>query len=367
MSDMKRVYLDNAATAPLRPTARQAVVEALDVLGNPSSVHREGQQARFLVEQARRQVAELVSVRPEQVVFTSGGSEANNIVLRGTNRHLLVSAIEHPSVLATAQHLGGEVLPAQSSGQLDLQALEKALKTEGKALVSVMHVNNETGVVNDVAEIAKICRKYEALFHTDAVQSVGKCPTHFTHVGADILTLSAHKFGGPKGVGALIVKGDTEMEALITGGGQERNRRAGTENTAAIAGMGAAAVEVLEKQADEQARVIDLRSFLLQEAKGLSSHIRVAGEGVERSPYITQFLVPGLVAEDAVIALDLKGIAVSHGSACSSGKVEASHVLQAMGYKASEAATGLRVSFGWQTTKEDVEGLLKMLGAHLPS
>ena len=360
----ERIYLDWNATAPLRSEARAAALAALDVIGNPSSVHGEGRAARRLIEQAREQVAALVGAEPRNVVFTSGGTEANMLALvpLAARERLLTSAIEHRSVLAGGRFPAGNVdrLPVTGDGQIDLAALEQRLAAlRDRALVSIMAANNETGVIQPVAQVARLVHSAGGLLHVDAVQAAGRIGWDINAMGADLVTLSAHKVGGLKGVGALI--GRTGLDAfkpLITGGGQERGARAGTENVAGIAGFGAAAAAVCASLAAEAARTGALRERLETGLKAASPQVVVFGIEAERLPNTTLFAVPGMKAETAVIAFDLEGVAVSAGAACSSGKVQASHVLAAMGVPPQLARAAVRVSLGPTTTESDVEGFI---------
>lgn len=364
-----RVYLDWNATTPLRHEARQALAAAWDLCGNPSSVHAEGRQARKLVEDARAIVAGAVGAVPGNVVFTSGGTEANALALRsglrrGSNpgvERLVVSAIEHASVLA-----GGR-FPAQAintvgvtrSGRLDLERLREGLEGKPPALVSVMLANNETGAVQPVTEAAEIVHAAGGLLHVDAIQAFGKIPFNMNTLNADLVTLSAHKIGGPKGAGALILaEGLLGFEPLLRGGGQELSRRAGTENVTGIAGFGAAAKAALDTMAGDAIRLEGLRTRLesgLRQTPGAM----VFSDEAPRLPNTTLFTVPGLKAETAVIGFDLGGIAVSSGSACSSGKVQPSHVLEAMGFGPEIAKGAVRLSLGWSTADADIDRCLE--------
>jgi len=368
----ERIYLDWNATAPLRPQARAAAAEALGICGNPSSVHAEGRAVRHRIEEARESVAALVGAEPRNVVFTSGGTEANMMALspflgRGPESALrdclVISAIEHPSVLAG----GGfprnaiETVPATPDGRLDLAALGRllsALAQKGlrRPLVSLMLANNETGVVQQVSQAAALARAAGALMHVDAVQGAGRIACNINEVGADLLTLSGHKIGGPKGIGAVIRRDQALhfADPLIKGGGQERGARAGTENVAGIVGFGAAAAVVRRAVGEERARMAARRDRLEAGLKARMPAAIVFGAQVERLPNTTLFAVPGIRAETAVIALDLEGIAVSSGAACSSGKVQPSHVLAAMGVAAPLAQGAIRVSLGPTTTESEV-------------
>jgi cysteine desulfurase len=350
-------YLDHNATSPLRPAAFDAMVEALQAGGNPSSVHRSGRTARAYVDAARRQVATLIGARPTEVVFTSGGTEANNTALNGAGRkRVLVSAVEHDSVLKAARGLGSglEIMPVDGNGIVDLGALEKSLAASAEpALVSVMFANNETGVLQPIADVVRLAHHAGALVHCDAVQGAGKVPVDFRGLGVDYLSLSAHKLGGPAGVGALIVRNGAPFVPDLLGGGQESNRRAGTENLAGISGFGAAATE-----ANSGLATTEWRSRLETALREIAPAARVHGAGADRLPNTTCISMPGVRAETQVMALDLAGICVSAGAACSSGKVTRSAVLMAMGVEPAEAETALRISFGWSTVSEDIERLI---------
>ena len=349
--------MDHNATTAIRPEARDAVALALAVTGNPSSVHGSGRTARRLVEDARDAVAALAGASPSGVVFTSGGTEANNLALRGVERaRNLCSAVEHASVLSGVDDI--VEIPVDGDGVVDLGALETLLAGEDTpALVSVMAANNETGVLQPVAEVAALAHAHGALMHCDAVQAAGKMAIDLGSLGCDLMSLSAHKIGGPAGVGALVladgVEDDGPLIPLLRGGGQERGRRAGTENVPGIAGFGAAALAALEGLADfaRFGRWRDRIEDRLREHAGS----RVYGLGTPRLANTSCLTMPGVEAETQVIQFDLAGIAVSAGAACSSGKVEASRVLAAMGVDANEAATAIRVSLGWNTTEDDVD------------
>jgi cysteine desulfurase len=362
-----RTYLDWNATAPLRREARAAMLAALDVVGNPSSPHAEGRRARGLVEDARERVAALVGAKPAEVVFTSGGTEANNAVLAGGWEAILLSGIEHDSARAPARAGRAEVVEAQVGGDgvvcreamaSHMVRLSKAGTGKTRALVSLQMANNETGALQPVAEVARLARTHGLALHTDAVQAVGRVPVDMAALGVDYLSLSAHKLGGPKGVGALVIRDGAALPALIMGGGQERRRRAGTENVAAIAGFGAAA-EAARADLDSSGHVRALRDLLEARAQRLAPAAVVIASTAERLPNTSCLACPGASAETLVIALDLKGIAVSAGAACSSGKVGASHVLSAMGLAPEIAASAIRISLGWSSSERDVEAFLQ--------
>jgi cysteine desulfurase len=365
----ERVYLDWNATTPLRPEARQAIAAAWDLVGNPSSVHAEGRHARRLVEDARSVIASAVGAPARNVIFTSGGTEANALALapglRGAAgapaKRLVVSAIEHASVLAGGRFTreAMTIIGVTSSGVLDLGLLRGALASGPPSLVSIMVANNETGALQPIAEAAEIVHAAGSLLHVDAIQGLGKIPLDINSKGADMLTLSAHKIGGPKGVGALVLgEGLTGPEPLLRGGGQELGRRAGTENLAGIAGFGAAVKAALETRKSEAVRLEALRNRL-ENGLRQTPDVLVFSADVPRLPNTTLFTVPGLKAETAVIGFDLEGIAVSSGSACSSGKVQPSHVLDAMGFGPKLAQGAVRLSLGWSTQEADIDLCLK--------
>jgi cysteine desulfurase len=365
----ERAYLDWNATAPLRPKARAAMIEALEQFGNASSVHAEGRAARQLIERARAQVAALAAADPADVVFTSGATEANMLALSpGWARkvgqppfeRLLVSAVEHPSVREGGRFARDWVhdIPVDRQGVVDLAALRERLAGM-PALVSVMLANNETGIIQPVSEVAEIVHDVGGLLHVDAVQAPGRISCDFNALAADLLTLSSHKIGGPKGAGALIRRSGLHLsEPLIRGGGQERGLRAGTENIAAIVGFGAAAAEISGRFGEEAAHTKRLRNLLEAGLRAITPEVIVFGDAVQRLPNTTSFTHPGLRAETAVIGFDLAGAAVSSGSACSSGKVQPSHVLAAMGVDPALAQGAIRVSTGYSTKEADIERFL---------
>lgn len=360
----ERTYLDYNASAPLRPEARAAIAGALEVCGNPSSVHAEGRAARGLVETAREAVAALVNARPAEVVFTSGATEANNWAIAGAEPGtIFVAGIEHESVLqpARAGNAGVISIPVTAAGTVSLDALAQLLaehgKADGRALVAVQMANNETGAVQPVAEVAALAREHGAVVHTDAVQAPGRVPVDFAAMGVATMALSAHKTGGPAGVGALIVRDGVKLAPFIRGGGQERRRRAGTENVAGIAGFGAAAKAAARDLANIE-RVRALRDRLEAEVLAATPTAVVIGADAERLANTACIAVPGFSAETLVIKLDLAGIAVSAGSACSSGKVAESHVLNAMGISPEVAQSAIRVSIGVETGEREIAAFL---------
>ena len=366
---LDRVYLDWNATTPLRPEARQAMAAAWDLSGNPSSVHAEGRLARRLVEDARAAVAGALSALPRDVVFTSGGTEANALALtpglrRGSAppaQRLVVSAIEHASVLAGGRFPREAIsmVGVTRSGLLDLDRLRTALADGPPALVSIMLANNETGAIQPVREAAEIVHAAGGLLHVDAIQAFAKIPFDIKAIEADLVTLSAHKIGGPKGVGALVLaEGLLGPDPLLRGGGQERGHRAGTENVAGIAGFGAAVRAAMAGLEGDAIRLESLRDQLEGGLRQIPGVI-VFSDDAPRLPNTTLFTAPGLKAETAVIGFDLAGIAVSSGSACSSGKVQPSHVLEAMGTGPELAKGAVRLSLGWSTSTADIDRCLQ--------
>jgi cysteine desulfurase len=370
----ERTYFDWNATAVLRPEAKDAVVAALALGGNASSVHAEGRAARQVIEAARQNVAALVGAEAKNVTFTSGATEANMLALTPTlevggrkalRDKLFLSAIEHPSVRSGGRFAPDMVqeLTVTNEGLLDLQALEKALTLtlqRGELpLVSVMLGNNETGVIQPILEIAALVHNANGILHVDAVQGAGRIDCDMATLGADLLSVSAHKLGGPQGIGALIRRGDIHIgEPLIRGGGQERSLRAGTENVAAIAGFSAACAAANAARQADAIRMAALRDRLEAGIKAITPDAVIFGANAPRLPNTSLIAVPGIKAETAIIAFDLNGIALSSGSACSSGRVQASHVLAAMGVEPDLARGALRISLGWTTTEADVETLL---------
>jgi cysteine desulfurase len=356
-------YLDHNATSPLRPEARAAMERAMEIGGNPSSIHAAGRAARALIEKAREQVAALANARPQDVIFTSGGTEANASALSGAIygaidqddrfTRLFVSAIEHDSVLANAHALAERVaglriatIPVTADGAIDTEALRVMLREgKGRTLIAAQAANNETGVIQPVAEIARLAKDANALLLVDAIQAAGKIELN---IDADYLSLSSHKIGGPQGVGALIVREGTPFAAQVLGGGQERNHRAGTENVIGVAGFGAAAAA-----AKANLPTAVLRDRFERDMTKLG--VTVFGAKADRLANTSNFALPEITAETALMALDLDGVMVSSGAACSSGKVKTSHVLKAMNVADDMAARALRVSFGWNSTEADVD------------
>ena len=350
-------YLDHNATAPVRPEAAASLAAALAEGGNPSSVHGPGRAARSLVEAARRDVAALVGAAPAQVIFTASGTEANNQALRATGREAaVISAIEHDSVLKARQD--ALHVPVGQDGTIDLAALDRLLASAAApAVVSVMLANNETGVIQPVAVVAEICARHGALLHCDAVQAAGRITVDMPSLGVDYLTLSAHKIGGAPGAGALVARADAPLEAFIRGGGQERGMRAGTENVPAIVAFGVAARIARETMSDFT-RIAALRDAMEARLLAIAPDAQVFGVSAARLPNTTQISMPGVKSETQVIALDLDGVAVSAGSACSSGRVETPRVLTAMGVDEATASSAIRISLGWTTTEHDIDRLV---------
>jgi cysteine desulfurase len=366
----ERIYFDWNATAPLREQARVAMDSAMCLTGNASSVHAEGRAARAAVEAARAQVAQLIGAEAKNVTFTSGATEANMLALtpaletaavKSWRDRLFVSGVEHPSVLGGGRFTPEqvEVLPVTGDGKVDVNALIRAIARSQRPLISVMLANNETGIIQPIAEIAGIVHAAGGLLHVDAVQGPGRIGCDIESLGADLISLSAHKLGGPQGIGALIRRGDIHIAApLIRGGGQERSTRAGTENVAAIAGFGAAARAATAAWQAEASHMAALRERLEAGINAATPQAVIFGEKVARLPNTTLFSVPGLKAETAIISFDLNGIAVSSGSACSSGKVTASAVLAAMGVAPDLARGAVRLSLGRSSTIREVERFL---------
>ena len=356
-----RAYLDHNATAPVRPEAAAAVVRALSLVGNPSSVHGEGRRAHALIEEARADVAHLVGAKPAEVIFTSGGTEAANLAIHsavaalGVER-LIISAIEHDCIRASAVASGlpVDVLPVDNNGIADLAALEALLAKPGKALVALMLANNETGIIQPVGGASALAHGAGALLLSDTIQAAGRISIDLKVLGADMVLLSAHKIGGPQGAGALVLREGLAFEPLIRGGGQEKRRRAGTENVAGIAGFGVAARLALSDDA-HMPELARLRDRLETALRAAAPELVVFGADVARLSNTSLFAASGLVSETLIVALDLDGLAVSAGSACSSGKVTRSHVLAAMGVADDLAGGAIRVSLGSGNTDADID------------
>ena len=361
MTPLRVAYLDWNATTPLLPEAAAAMADALGACGNASSVHRWGRAARQAIEVARRGVAALVGAAEDEILFTSGGTEANQTVLRGLpGRRLIVSAIEHDSLRAAA---ACDLIPAREDGLVDLAALERMLGCDQRpALVSLMLANNETGAIQPVAEAARIAHRHGALLHTDAVQAAARLPIDARALGADLLTLSAHKIGGPQGVGALVASPDLPLAPLVAGGGQERGRRAGTENVAGIVGFGVAA-RLAGVRLAGAGGIAALRDRAEQRLLAIAPCARLFAAEVPRLPNTLCIAMPRVPAATQVVALDLAGVMVSAGAACSSGKLRRSPVLEAMGVAPEEADCAIRISLGWSTTEADIDHLVEAWGS----
>jgi len=371
-----RIYLDHNATTPPLPEVVAVIADVLTGdFGNASSVHAFGQRAKARIDGARGSVASLIGADPNEVVFTAGGTEADNLALRGAaesldaagRRHLVTSGIEHEAVLNTVKALERRnwsvtILSVPPSGVLPPEALRAAMRPE-TSLVSVMHANNEVGTIQPIADLAAIAHENSAWFHTDAVQSAGKVPVDVKALGVDLLSLSAHKFGGPKGVGALWIRRGIRLVPQLTGGRQERNRRGGTENVSGIAGLGVAATIAREKLATSGAKIAALRDRFESGVLASVPGTAVNGERDARVPNTTNISFDGIDAESLLIALDLEGVAISTGSACSSGSLEPSHVLRAMGLPMSRTRNSLRFSLGPATTSAEIDFVLDVLPA----
>jgi cysteine desulfurase len=362
-----RIYLDNSATTRVDDRVLQAILPCFgDNFGNASSIHTPGQLARAAVEEARRSVAELIGADTREVVFTSGGTESDNAALWGVYRsgyrpgnHVITTRIEHPAVLATCRQLeeaGARItfLPVDSSGRVAVSRLAEAIGGD-TILISVMHANNETGVIQPIEEISRLAGERGIMVHTDAVQSTGKTPFTVGSLGVDLLSLSGHKFHAPKGVGALYIRKGTKLVPFMTGGSHERKRRAGTENVPGIVGLGAAARLARERLPEMGTRIGGMRDRLESRIQELVPGVHVSGDRGHRLPNITNISFPGVEGEAAVIALDLEGVAVSTGSACSSGSIEPSHVLSAMGMRPEAVQSSLRFSLCYHNTSEEIE------------
>jgi len=368
------MYLDYNASCPLHPEVAEEVCRAIrEDFGNPSSVHAYGQRAKAALDHARAAIADLLGAAPADVVFTAGGTESDNFAIRGAaealapagRRHLVASRIEHEAVLNTMKALGRrgwsvDLVPPTADGVIEPDRLRAAIRDD-TALVSVMHANNETGVIQPIAELAALCHERGALVHTDAVQSAGKVPVDVGVLGVDLLSISAHKFGGPKGVGALWMRPGSRLVPLLTGGRQERTRRAGTENVPGIVGLGAAARIVLDKLESEARRLTEMRDRMEGAIIAAVPGSVVNGGKAPRVPNTSNIAFDGVEAESLLIALDLEGIAVSTGSACSSGTVDPSHVLMAMGLPPERVQGSIRFSLGAGTTGQEIDRLLEVL------
>ena len=388
---MNRVYLDYNATTPVDPAVLDAMLPYFTAsFANASSIHTPGQRARNAVETAREQVAALIGANPKEVVFTSGGTESDNHAIFGIlnpalsrgfvgarhavpaaslapSPHIITTAIEHEAVLNACQQaekLGAQVtyLPVDKNGQIDPQQLKSAIRPE-TILITVMHANNEIGTIQPLEEIGKIAKEADIYFHTDAVQSIGKIPVDVTALAVDLLSLSGHKIYAPKGIGALYIKAGTHLQQLLYGGHHQRGARPGTENVAGIVGLGTAAAIAKKTQAAEAERLSKLRDHLEQQLLKLVPDAKINGAGAARLPNTSNITFPGCEGEALLIALDLKGLAISTGAACSSGAVEPSHVLTAIGLSPEDARASLRFSLGRQTTREEIDQVLTIVPA----
>jgi cysteine desulfurase len=384
---MNRAYLDYNATTPVDPAVLDAMLPYFTAnFANASSIHTPGQRARHAVETAREQVAALIGANPKEVVFTSGGTESDNHAIFGIlhpalsqsfvgarpaapvpSPHIITSAIEHEAVLNACQQAekrGAHVtyLPVDKNGQINLQYLKSSIRSE-TILITVMHANNELGTIQPLEEIGKIAKEADIHFHTDAVQSIGKIPVDVTALAVDLLSLSGHKIYAPKGIGALYIKGGTHLQQLLYGGHHQRGARPGTENVAGIVGLGAAAAIAKKTQVEEAQRISKLRDHLEQEIVKLVPDAKINGANTARLPNTSNITIPGLEGEALLISLDLKGLAISTGAACSSGAVEPSHVLTAIGLSPEDARASLRFSLGRPTTREEVDQALTIIPA----
>ncbi|TMC70818.1 MAG: cysteine desulfurase [Chloroflexi bacterium] len=370
---MDRVYLDHAATTPVDPEVAEAMARVLrETHGNPSSIYAEGRAARAAVDRARDEVAAAIHADPSEIVFTSGGTEADNLALRGTLKvedgrdGLVTTAIEHHAVIDTARdlerhaHVRVTVVGVDRYGVVDPAAIREAID-ERTSLVSVMHANNEIGTIEPIAEIGAICREKDVTFHSDAVQTVGALEVDVREIPVDLLSINAHKFYGPKGVGALYVRRGTRIATIQTGGGQEKGRRTGTENVAGIVGLGVAMRIARERRATESPRQAKLRDRLIAGVRTGVPDAVLNGHPTDRLPNNASFCVPGTDGESLIVALDLEGFAVSSGSACTSGETEPSHVLLALGLDREVAKGSLRVTAGRSTTEADVDRFVDAL------
>jgi len=370
---MRRIYLDHAATTPTHPEVVKAMLPYFtDAFGNPSSIYSYGQEAKGAREEARTMVAELIGARSEEIIFTSGGTEADNFALKGIayasehkGNHIITTSIEHHAVMETCKFLerkGFKVtyLPVEGYGLVDPQDVKKAI-TDKTILISVMHANNEVGTIEPIGEIGKIAKEAEICFHTDAVQTVGHTPVNVDELGVDLLSVSAHKFYGPKGVGALYIRKGTRLVSFLHGGDQERRRRAGTENVPAIVGLGKAVELARQEMSKEAERLTYLRDQLIKGLLERIDHTRLNGHPLKRLPNNVNVSVDFVEGESMLLNLDLEGICASTGSACSSSSLEPSHVLLALGLSPEQAHGSLRFTLGRENTEENIERVLEVL------
>ena len=355
----KAVYVDYNATAPLRPGAKFAVLDVLEEPGNPSSVHSKGRKAKSIVEKARTQVSQLINCEPDNIIFTSGGTEADILALRGSGcQHILISSIEHDAVLSAVPK--SIKIPVLANGILDIESLRSLVHEASKPfLVSIMWANNETGAIQPIADAKSLVSEAGGFMHVDAVQALGKIPLDFLKSCLDMMSISAHKIGGPPGVGALIIREGFDLRPIFLGGGQEKGRRSGTENVSGIAGFGAAA-QVCLNSPNEIRKVTRLRNLFEASILANAPDAQIICKDVERLGNTSAVFMPGISAETQVMAFDLEGVAVSAGAACSSGKVKESHVLRAMKLNDETINNTIRVSFGWENTEADVDRLVKV-------
>jgi cysteine desulfurase len=357
------IYLDHNATSPLKPAVRDALHDALDSFGNASSIHHHGREARKQIEKAREHIASLTDARPANVIFTSGGTESNNTILSAfqATKKIAVLATEHPSVLQSIEDK--TILPVDQNGLIKIDFLKDFLSnnSNGSVFLSIQHVNSETGIIQPIRAIADLAKSHGALLHTDSVQAAGRLSVSMKQLGVDFMTLSGHKMGGPQGSGALIAADLKPFMPFLKGGGQERRRRAGTENTNAITGFGVAAQIALDTVNDERKRLLEIKRYLEQRLVDLMPDTTIFGERSLRVCNTTNFTVPDHTAETLLMYFDLNGVSLSSGSACSSGSIEPSHVLTAMGYDKKTATSALRLSMGWNTTKDDIDYFLEKL------
>ncbi|AVX19678.1 MAG: cysteine desulfurase NifS [Bacillota bacterium] len=370
---MRRIYMDHSATTPVDPEIAQAMVKYMtEDFGNPSSIHAFGREARKAVEEARERVAKAIGANPQEIIFTSGGTEADNMAILGVaqanckkGNHIITSSVEHHAVLDTCKHLeknGYSVtyLPVDEYGRVRVEDVEKAI-TKNTILITIMHANNEVGTIQPIAEIGQLAKKHGVLFHVDAVQSFGKIPVNVDELQVDLLSLSSHKIYGPKGVGALYIRRGTRITPITHGGAQERKRRAGTENVPGIVGFGLAAEKIVAEMAEESPRLQALRDKLIKGIMEKMDYVKLNGHPTERLPHNVNFSFHFIEGESLLLMLDMKGIAASSGSACTSGSLDPSHVLLAMGLSHEVAHGSLRLTLGKVNTEEDVDYVLEEL------
>jgi len=355
------IYLDHNATAPIKPEVIAEMTRVMGAGGNPSSVHAIGRGAKAILEKSRQTIADVINCRPQKIIFTGGGTEANNIALfAGGFKHIIIGATEHDSISGIGENFKGHVqrLPVDENGHISPDDLKKYLdNAPDETLVSIMLANNETGVIQDIKALGDIVHEAGALFHTDAIQALGKIPVNFRDLGVDMMSFSAHKLNGPQGVGALVAKEKIDIPSMMVGGGQEAGRRAGTENIAGSAGF-ARAVELVPQNLQKMDAIKLLRDHLEQEIAAHAPDVVFYGASSQRLPNTSTILMPGVSSETQVMAFDLAGICISSGSACSSGKVKPSHVVSAMGASRDQALSTIRVSLGWNTTAWEIDAFI---------